>query len=141
LGHTIANVRDVEFNLFEVLSIGPVLGSGRYRDLDVETVHSMLDEVVRLAEGPVAESFADADRNPPLVDPDRHTISVPAELAETVQAVKDAEWWRVGLAEERFSALPPVTWAINEMLLAHTCPPADTQLEQVNCVATVGIRP
>jgi alkylation response protein AidB-like acyl-CoA dehydrogenase len=118
LGHYIANKRDLEFNLFELLNIGAVLGSGRYRDLDVDTVHTLLDEVARLAEGPIAESFADADRNPPVFEPDRHTISVPAELAKSVQAVKDAEWWRIGLAEEigGVSAPGPVTWAINEML-------------------------
>ena len=124
MGHYIANLRDIEFNLFEVLGIGTVLGSGRYRDLDVDTVHTMLDEVARLAEGPIAESFADADRNPPVFEPDRHTISVPAELAKSVQAVKDAEWWRIGLAEEigGVSAPGPVTWAINEML--HCANPA-----------------
>jgi alkylation response protein AidB-like acyl-CoA dehydrogenase len=124
VGHYIANLRDIEFNLFEVLGIGTVLGSGRYRDLDVDTVHTMLDEVARLAEGPIAESFADADRNPPVFEPDRHTISVPAELAKSVQAVKDAEWWRIGLAEEigGVSAPGPVTWAINEML--HCANPA-----------------
>jgi alkylation response protein AidB-like acyl-CoA dehydrogenase len=119
LGHYIANVRDLEFNLFEVLNIGGVLGSGSYRDLDVDTVRPMLDEVARLAEGPVAESFADADRNPPVFDPHLHTIDVPAELAKSVQAVKDAGWWRIGLAEEigGVAAPVPVTWAINEMLL------------------------
>jgi len=119
VGHYIANLRDIEFNLFEVLNIGTVLGSGRYSDLDVDTVHTMLDEVARLAEGPIAESFAEADRNPPVFEPDRHTISVPAELAKSVQAVKDAEWWRIGLAEEigGVSAPGPVTWAINEMLV------------------------
>jgi alkylation response protein AidB-like acyl-CoA dehydrogenase len=124
VGHYIANLRDLQFNLFEVLNIGTVLGSGRYRDLDVDTVHTMLDEVARLAEGPVAESFADADRNPPAFEPDRHTISVSAELAKSVQAVKDAEWWRIGLAEEigGVSAPGPVTWAINEML--HCANPA-----------------
>ena len=124
MGHYIANKRDLEFNLFELLNIGAVLGSGRYRDLDVDTVHTMLDEVARLAEGPVAESFADADRNPPVFEPDRHTVSVPAELAKSVQAVKDAEWWRIGLAEEigGVSAPGPVTWAINEML--HCANPA-----------------
>ena len=124
MGHYIANLRDIEFNLFEVLGIGTVLGSGRYRDLDVDTVHTMLDEVARLAEGPIAESFADADRNPPVFEPDRHTISVSAELAKSVQAVKDAEWWRIGLAEEigGVSAPGPVTWAINEML--HCANPA-----------------
>jgi len=124
VGHYIANLRDLEFNLFEVLSIGTVLGSGRYRDLDVNTVRTMLNEVARLAEGPIAESFADADRNPPVFEPDRHTISVSAELAKSVQAVKDAEWCRIGLAEEigGVSAPGPVTWAINEML--HCANPA-----------------
>jgi hypothetical protein len=124
LGHYIANLRDLEFNLFEVLNIGTVLGSGRYRDLDVDTVRTMLDEVARLAEGPIADSFADADRNPPVFEPDRHTISVSAELAKSVQTVKDAEWWRIGLAEEigGVSAPGPVTWAINEML--HCANPA-----------------
>ncbi len=124
MGHYIANVRDLEFNLFEVLNIGTVLGSGRYRDLDVDTVRTMLDEVARLAEGPIADSFADADRNPPVFEPDRHTVSVSAELAKSVQTVKDAEWWRIGLAEGigGVSAPGPVTWAINEML--HCANPA-----------------
>jgi alkylation response protein AidB-like acyl-CoA dehydrogenase len=119
VGHYISNVRDLEFNLFEILNIDAVLGSGPYRDLDVDTARTMLDEVARLTEGPVAESFAHADRNPPVFDPDLHTIDVPAELAKTVQAVKDAEWWRIGIAEEigGVSAPPPMTWAINEMLL------------------------
>ena len=124
MGHYIANLRDLEFNLFEVLNIGTVLGSGRYRDLDVDTVRTMLDEVARLAEGPIADSFADADRNPPVFEPDRHTVSVSAELAKSVQTVKDAEWWRIGLAEGigGVSAPGPVTWAINEML--HCANPA-----------------
>ena len=124
MGHYIANLRDLEFNLFEVLNIGTVLGSGRYRDLDVDTVRTMLDEVARLAEGPIADSFVDADRNPPVFEPDRHTISVSAELAKSVQTVKDAEWWRIGLAEGigGVCAPGPVTWAINEML--HCANPA-----------------
>jgi len=34
LGHYIANVRDLEFNLFEVLDIGAVLGTVGYSELD-----------------------------------------------------------------------------------------------------------
>jgi alkylation response protein AidB-like acyl-CoA dehydrogenase len=119
LGHYIANVRDIEFNLLEVLGLGGVLASGGYGDLDVDTVRTMLDEVARLAEGPVAESFVAADRNPPAFDPERHIITVPSELAKSVQAVKDAEWWRVGIAEEigGVPAPAPLAWAINEMLL------------------------
>ena len=119
MGHYITNVRDIEFNLFEVLNLGDVLASGGYGDLDADTVRTMLDEVARLAEGPVAESFAAADRNPPVFDPEHHTISVPGELAKSVQAVKDAEWWRIGIAEEigGVPAPAPLTWAIHEMLL------------------------
>jgi len=118
LGHYIANVRDLEFNLFEVLDLGAVLGAGRYSDLDEDTVRTILAEAARLAEGPVAESFAFADRNPPVFDPDAHTISVPPELAKTVQAIKEAGWWRLGLAEEigGMPAPPPLAWAVTEMI-------------------------
>jgi len=118
VGHYIANVRDIEFNLFEVLGLDRVLDSGAYGDLDADTVHTMLDEVARLAEGPVAESFADADRHPPVFDPDNHTVSVPGELAKSVQAVKEAEYWRIGIAEEigGVAAPAPLVWAINELL-------------------------
>ena len=118
MGHYIANVRDLEFNLFEVLDIGAVLGTGQYSDLDADTVRTILAEAARLAEGPVADSFASADRNPPVFDPAEHTLSVPDELAKTVQAIKEAEWWRLGLDEAigGMSAPPPLAWAVNEMI-------------------------
>jgi hypothetical protein len=118
LGHYIANVRDLEFNLFEVLDLGVVLSDGTYSDLDEDTARTILAEAARLAEGPVAESFAFADRNPPVFDPAEHTISVPDELAKTVQVIKEAGWWRLGLAEEigGMPAPPPLAWAVNEMI-------------------------
>jgi alkylation response protein AidB-like acyl-CoA dehydrogenase len=118
LGHYISNVRDLEFNILEVLDVGAVLGTGRYSELDVDTVRTILSEAARLAEGPVAESFAFADRNPPVFDPATHSISVPDELVKTVQAIKDAEWWRLGMAEEigGMAAPSPLTWAVNELI-------------------------
>jgi alkylation response protein AidB-like acyl-CoA dehydrogenase len=117
LGHYIANVRDLEFNLFEDLDLGAVLGTGQYSDLDVDTARTILSEAARLAEGPIAESFAFADRNPPEFDPAAHTINVPPELAKTVQVIKEAGWWRLGLAEEigGMPAPAPLAWAVNEM--------------------------
>ena len=119
MGHYIANVRDLEFNLFEVFDLGAVLGTGPYSDLDEDTVRTILAEAARLAEGPVAESFAFADRKPPVFDPGEHTISVPPELAKTVEAIKEAGWWRLGLAEEigGMAAPPPLAWAVNEMIM------------------------
>ena len=82
MGHYIANLRDIEFNLFEVLRLDSILGSAKYHDLDIDTARTMLDEVARLAEGPVAESFADADRNPPAFDPEHHIVIVPDRVGE-----------------------------------------------------------
>ncbi len=118
MGHYIANVRDIEFNLFEVLDLEAVLGTGSFGDLDAETVRTILAEAARLAEGPVAETFAFADRHPPVFDPVTHTVRVPPELAKTVQAIKEAGWWRLGLAEEigGMPAPPPLAWAVNEII-------------------------
>ena len=120
MGHYIANVRDLEFNLLEVLDVAAVLGTGKYAEMDVDTLRTILSEAARLAEGPVAESFAAADRNPPVFDPATHSISVSDELAKSVQALKDAEWWRLGLAEGigGMAAPPPLTWAVNELMFS-----------------------
>ncbi|WP_418005508.1 acyl-CoA dehydrogenase [Mycobacterium sp. PDNC021] len=120
MSHYIANLRDIEFNLFEVLPLGAALDTGGYGDLDTDTARSMLDEVSRLAEGVVAESFVDADRNPPVFLPDEHRITVSEELAKTVRVVKEAEWWRLGLDERAGGTAAPaaLVWAIQEMLIS-----------------------
>ena len=90
MGHYKSNVRDLEFNLFEVLGLGSLLDAGAYGDLDTETVKEMLSEVRRLAEGPLAESFVDGDRNPPTFDPKTHTVTLPESFKKSVNAVIDA---------------------------------------------------
>jgi hypothetical protein len=52
MGHYKSNLRDIEFNLFEVLRRQDLLGSGPFADLDEETARGILDEVNRLATGP-----------------------------------------------------------------------------------------
>jgi len=58
VSHYKSNVRDQVFNLFEVFGVDKALGEGTYTDLDADTATEMLGEIARLAEGPVAESFA-----------------------------------------------------------------------------------
>ena len=41
-GHYIANVRDLAFNLFEVLRLGEVLDAGNYGDLDTDIALSLI---------------------------------------------------------------------------------------------------
>lgn len=77
MSHYRSNVRDQVFNLFEVLGVDKALGHGEFSDVDVDTARDMLAEVSRLAEGPVAESFVEGDRNPPVFDPKTHSVMLP----------------------------------------------------------------
>ncbi|WP_167478306.1 acyl-CoA dehydrogenase [Nocardia arthritidis] len=118
MGHYKANVRDIEFNLFEVFGLDKLLDAGAYGDLDSDTVREILAEVKRLAEGPVADSFAAADREPVVFHPETHSISVPEPLRKTVEAVQEAGWVRLGLPEEMGGTPAPnaVVWAVNELI-------------------------
>ncbi|MBU4616987.1 acyl-CoA dehydrogenase [Rhodococcus sp. GG48] len=119
MGHYKSNVRDLEFNLFEVLGLDKPLSEGVWGDLDADTVKDMLSEVARLAEGPLGEAFADADRNPPVFDPEKHEATLPESFKKSFKAMWDAEWYRMGLSEEVGGVPVPraVVWAIAEMLL------------------------
>jgi alkylation response protein AidB-like acyl-CoA dehydrogenase len=124
MGHYKSNVRDLEFNLFETLGLEQVLADQAFGDLDGESVRQMLSEAARLAEGPVAESFADGDRHPPTFDPDTHVVSLPEPFKKSLSAWRDGEWFRVGLDEDVGGVPAPSTvqWAINELVLGANPP-------------------
>src|ERR1039458_2623269 len=86
MGHYKSNLRDIEFNLFEVLKRQELLGSEPYPDIDEDTARGILDEVNRLAVGPLAESFADADRNPPVFDPVTHSVAMPESFKKSFRS-------------------------------------------------------
>ncbi|MGW6725307.1 acyl-CoA dehydrogenase [Nocardia sp. NPDC055029] len=119
MGHYKANLRDIEFNLFEVLNLDKLLDTGAYGDLDSDTVRQILDEVKRLAEGPIADSFADADRHPVVYHPETFEITVPESLRKTVDAVHEAGWYRLGMPEGMDGTPAPsvLMWAINELVI------------------------
>ncbi len=119
MSHYKSNVRDQVFNLFEVLGLDKALGAGDYADLDVETAREMLAEISRLAEGPIAESFADADRNPPVFDPKTHSVALPEPFKKSVHAVLEAGWDKVGLDEALGGTPMPkaLMWALHEHIL------------------------
>ncbi|MFF0817929.1 acyl-CoA dehydrogenase [Rhodococcus sp. NPDC003318] len=119
MGHYKSNVRDLEFNLFEVLDLEKPLSEGTWGDLDADTIKNMLSEVARLAEGPLGESYADADRNPPVFDPETHEATLPESFKKSFRAMWDAEWYRMGLSEEVGGVPVPraLVWAISEMML------------------------
>jgi alkylation response protein AidB-like acyl-CoA dehydrogenase len=119
MGHYRSNRRDIEFNLFEVFGRDQVLGSGPYAEMDAETARGVLEEVERLATGVLADSFVDADRNPPKFDPATGTVELPESFKKSYQALMDAEWFRLDLPEHLggTGAPPSLRWAVSEMLL------------------------
>jgi alkylation response protein AidB-like acyl-CoA dehydrogenase len=119
MGHYTANLRDLEFNLFEFLDTKDRFGTGPFEQMDAETARGVLAEIRKLAEGPIAESFADADRNPPVFDPATHSVTLPESFKKSVRALEDGEWYRLDLPEHLggFGAPHTLTWAAFEMVL------------------------
>lgn len=119
MGHYKSNVRDQVFNLFEVFGVDKAMGDGKFADLDADTAGEMLNEIARLAEGPIADSFADGDRNPPVFDPATHTVTLPAPFKKSMRALLDGGWDKVGLKEELGGMPMPraLQWALIEHVL------------------------
>ncbi|MEU8923206.1 acyl-CoA dehydrogenase [Kitasatospora sp. NPDC048545] len=119
MGHYKSNLRDVEFNLFEVFGREQVYGTGPFADMDVETAKNILSEIARLAENDLAASFTDTDRNPPVFDPETNTAPIPATFKKSYQTFMDAEWWRLGIPESIGGQVTPnsLIWAFAEQIL------------------------
>ncbi|ARZ69151.1 acyl-CoA dehydrogenase [Streptomyces sp. HU2014] len=119
MGHYKSNLRDIEFNLFEVLGRDKLYGSGPFAEMDVDTAKDILSEITRLSENELAESYADTDRNPPVFDPETNTAPIPDTFKKSYQAYMDAEWWRLGIPEEIGGTTAPrsLLWGFAETIL------------------------
>jgi len=119
MSHYKSNLRDVEFNLFELFGRQEILGTGPFAEIDEETARDMLAEVNKLALGPAAESFVDADRNPPVFDPASGDVTLPESFKKSYRTVMDAEWWRLSVPPELGGTVAPrsLQWAIASFLL------------------------
>ena len=124
MSHYKSNIRDIEFNLFEVLGRDEVLGAGPFESIDAETARSILTEVDRLSREDLAASYEDSDRNPPVFDPETHTAPLPESFKKSYQAWHDAEYWRLQLPEELGGTPAPssLIWALGELVLGANAP-------------------
>jgi len=119
MSHYKSNLRDIEFNLFEVLRRQDLLGQPPYAELDEQTARDILAELDALATGPLAASFADADRNPPVFDPATNSVRVPDSLRKSYRVFMGAEWYRLSLPPELGGSPAPrsLNWAMAELIL------------------------
>ena len=124
MSHYKSNLRDIEFNLFEVFNTQEILGTAPFAEVDADTAREVLAEVARLAQGELAASYEDSDRNPPVFDPETHTAPLPESFKKSYQAWMDAEFWRLQIREELGGTPAPssLNWAIGEMVLGSNAP-------------------
>ncbi len=119
MSHYRSNLRDIRFNLFEVLGRDAILGEGPYEDLDVETVDAILTEIDHLAKTLVAASFAEADQHPPVFDPTTHTVTLTDSFKASYRALMSSGAWQLELPAELGGQVTPpsVQWAVSELAL------------------------
>ncbi len=119
MGHYLSNLRDIEFNLFEVLGRDAVLGTGPFTDTDVEMARDVLAQVDRLAREDLAESFEADDRKTTVYDPEARTVTVAEGMKKAYRTWMDAGFWSLGLPEEIGGQPAPssLVWAMSELVL------------------------
>ncbi|HSE10863.1 MAG TPA: acyl-CoA dehydrogenase [Nocardioidaceae bacterium] len=124
MSHYKSNIRDIEFNLFEVFGRDEVLGNGLFEEVDVDTAKSILAEVDRLAREEIAASFEDGDRNPPVFDPETNSVKMNENFAKSYKAFMDAEWYRLQLPTELGGQPAPASliWSVAELVLGANPP-------------------
>ncbi len=124
MSHYKSNIRDIEFNLFEVLGRDEILGKGLFEEIDTDTAKSILGEVDRLAREEIAASFEDGDRNPPVFDPETHEVKMNPAFTKSYHAFMDAEWYRLQLPAELGGTPAPATlvWSTAELVLGANPP-------------------
>ena len=119
MGHYKSNLRDIEFNLFEVFGADATLGTGPFAGLDVDSARDVLKEVERLASNDLAASFTDGDRTPPVFDKATGDVTLPPSFLKSYQSYHDGGWSSFSLRQDLggIGAPPSLVWAASEMIL------------------------
>ena len=119
MSHYRANLKDIEFCLFDLLGRDSILGKSIYADLDRETAMGMLEEMKRLTENDLAASFIEGDRVGAVLDKATGDVTLPESFKKSYKAYVDGDWGKIDVPAELGGTLipPSVRWAIAEMVL------------------------
>ena len=119
MSHYTANLRDIEFCLFDLLGRESILGTSLYKELDRDTAMGMLEEVKRMAENDLAASFVESDRLGVDFNKATGDVKLPESFKKSYRAYMDGEWWRIDAPVELGGTAIPASlrWAIAEMVL------------------------
>ena len=90
MSHYTANLRDIEFCLFDLLKRDEILGKSIFKDIDRDTSMGMLEEIKRLAENDLADSFVESDRLGVQFDKATGDIKLPESFRHEVIVSPDS---------------------------------------------------
>jgi alkylation response protein AidB-like acyl-CoA dehydrogenase len=119
MSHYKANLRDIEFCLFDLLGTEKILGTSIFSELDRDTSMGMLEEMKRLTENDLAASFVEGDRLGTDFNKATGDVKLPESFKKSYKAYVDGEWWRIDAPVPLGGTKIPasVRWAIAEMVL------------------------
>jgi len=119
MSHYIANLRDIEFCLFDLLGRDKVMGTAPYGEVDRDTAVGMLEEMKRLCENDLAASFVEGDRVGAVLNKETGNVTLPESFKKSYKAYVDGEWWRLDAPVDLggMKVPPSVRWAMAEMVL------------------------
>jgi hypothetical protein len=97
--HFRSNLRDIFFNLFEVLDVQTTsLGKGPFQSMDLETAREALAGVEEFARQHFAPSFVEGDRVPLGFD-GKGNVTLPPGFKKALDAYYDGGWNKLELPE------------------------------------------
>lgn len=130
MGHYRSNLRDIEFDLFELLRVQDRFGAGGFAEIDEASARVLLSEANRLATGVFADSFAEIDRVHLRLEGGE--VSLPEGLKRSLDAYFDGEWHRLilpdglgglGVPRSLFWAVASLFLGANPAALTYTSAP------------------
>jgi alkylation response protein AidB-like acyl-CoA dehydrogenase len=118
VSHYRSNLRDIEFNLFEVFGADEYFGTGPFDAVDADQARMLLDGLDQFSRESIwADSFVPADRTPLELSPEGD-ITIPEELDQALKAFYEAGWHLMPLPTHLggYGAPPSIRWAGSELL-------------------------
>lgn len=116
--HYRSNLRDIFFNLFEVLDIERTsLGKAPFGGMDGETARAALSGMEEHVQAHLAPSFYEGDRHELTLDADGN-VTLPPGFKQALTAYYEGGWNNFELPERLggYGAPPTVCWAAFELL-------------------------
>ncbi len=119
MAHYRTNLRDIQFNLFEMLGTDEYLGGPAFPEMDTDSAKELLTQLNEVAIKEVAPTLIDGDRNPPVYDPAEKTVTMSEDFKRIYNLVYDLEGWRVDLPTDLggVASPPSLRWSLAELVV------------------------